>query len=96
MRSVWLARVKLSMVSARSSRPLSIATRWSQIRSISPSRCEATTIEMPNSRPIRSISSSIAFRPAGSRPLVGSSSSSSRGSPARAWASFTRCFIPVE
>ena len=33
---------------------------------------------------------------AGSRPLVGSSSSSSLGSPASAWASFTRCFIPVE
>jgi len=30
------------------------------------------------------------------RQFVGSSSSSSRGSPARAWASFTRCFMPVE
>ena len=89
-------RVKLSIVSARSSRPASIATRLSQIRSISPSRCEATTIEMPNSAPIRSISSSIAFRPAGSSPFVGSSSRSSLGSPTSAWASFTRCFMPVE
>src|SRR6516225_3844421 len=59
-------------------------------------RCEATTIEMPNSAPIRSISSSIAFRPAGSSPFVGSSSRSSLGSPTSAWASFTRCFMPVE
>ena len=84
MSSVWLALVKLSIVSARSSLPASIATRLSQIRSISPSRWLATTIGMPNSWPIRSISSSIALRPAGSRPLVGSSSSSSRGSPTRA------------
>jgi hypothetical protein len=38
----------------------------------------------------------ISSRPAGSRPLVGSSSSSSLGAPTRAWASFTRCFMPVE
>ena len=38
--STWLTWVKLVIVSARSSRPPSIATRWSQICSISPSRCE--------------------------------------------------------
>src|SRR3984885_768631 len=70
MRSVWLALVKLSIVSARSSLPASIATRPSQIRSISPSRWLATTMGIPNSAPIRSINSSIAFLPAGSRPLV--------------------------
>ena len=53
-------------------------------------------MEMPNSVPIRPISSSMAVRPAGSSPLVGSSSSISRGAPTRAWASFTRCFMPVE
>ena len=53
-------------------------------------------MEMPNSAPIRPISSSMAVRPAGSSPLVGSSSSSSWGAPTRAWASFTRCFMPVE
>ncbi len=53
-------------------------------------------MEMPNSAPIRAISSSIELRPAGSSPTVGSSSSSSRGSPTSAWASFTRCFMPVE
>ena len=39
---------------------------------------------------------SMASRPAGSRPLVGSSSSSRSGSWTRAWASLTRCFMPVE
>ena len=53
-------------------------------------------MEMPNSAPIRAISSSIEERPAGSSPTVGSSSSSSRGSPTSAWASLTRCFMPVE
>ena len=53
-------------------------------------------MEMPNSAPIRPISSSMAVRPAGSSPLVGSSSSNSWGAPTRAWASFTRCFMPVE
>ena len=33
---------------------------------------------------------------AGSRPLVGSSSSTSRGSWTSAWASLARCFMPVE
>ena len=47
-------------------------------------------------RLIRRISASISSRPAGSRPLVGSSSSTSCGSWTSAWASLTRCFIPVE
>ena len=34
--------------------------------------------------------------PAGSRPFVGSSRRRMRGSWTRAWASFTRCFMPVE
>ena len=54
------------------------------------------TIEMPNSVPMRRIRSSISSRPAGSRPLVGSSRRSRRGSCTRAWASLTRCFMPVE
>ncbi len=82
--------------SARSSRPPSMAISESQIRSTSPSRCEQTTTEMPNSVPIRWISASIASRPAGSSPLVGSSSSSRSGSCTSAWASLTRCFMPVE
>ena len=44
------------MRSARSSRPPSMATSESQIRSTSPSRCEQTTTEMPNSVPMRWIS----------------------------------------
>ena len=54
---------------AAAARP-SMATRWSQICSISPSRCEATTMEMPNSAPIRAISSSI-WLPAGRVEAVG-------------------------
>ena len=94
--STSLASVIAEIRSARSSRPPSMAISESQIRSTSPSRCEQTTTEMPNSVPIRWISASIASRPAGSRPLVGSSSSSRSGSCTRAWASLTRCFMPVE
>ena len=39
---------------------------------------------------------SISSRPCGSRPFVGSSRRSRSGSCTRAWASFTRCFMPVE
>ena len=73
-----------------------MATSQSQTRSTSPSRCEQTTTEMLNSVPIRWIRVSIASRPAGSRPLVGSSSSNRSGSCTSACASFTRCFMPVE
>ena len=55
-----------------------------------------TRTEIPNSRPILAMSPSISSRPAGSRPFVGSSRSSSSGSWTSAWASFTRCFMPVE
>ena len=72
-----------------------MATKKSLTRSISPSRWLHTITAMPNSRPVRRTSSSISSRPAGSRPLVGSSSSSRRGSCTSDWASLTRCFIPV-
>ena len=81
---------------ARRSRPPSIATRKSQTRSISPRRCDARTIAIPNSVPVRRTSPSMSSRPAGSSPFVGSSSSSSCGSWTRAWASITRWRIPVE
>ena len=81
---------------ARRSRPASIATRKSQTRSISPSRWLAMTIAMPKSVPVRRTRSSISSRPAGSSPFVGSSRRSRRGSWTSAWASFTRCFMPVE
>ena len=51
---------------------------------------------IPKSVPVRLIRSSISSRPDGSRPLVGSSRSSTLGSWTRAWASLTRCFMPVE
>ena len=88
--------VKAPSGAARSSWPASMATRKSHTRSISPRRWLATMTAMPNSVPVRRTSASISSRPAGSRPLVGSSSSSSRGSWTSAWASLTRCFIPVE
>src|SRR5665647_731162 len=80
----------------RCSTPLSITTRWSEIRSSSPSRCEVTTTEMEKSVLICWIRVSISSRPVGSSPLVGSSSSTSFGSCTSDWASFTRCFMPVE
>jgi hypothetical protein len=88
--------VKLRIGAARSSRPASMATRKSHTRSISPSRWLATTTVIPNSVPVRRTSSSISSRPDGSRPFVGSSSRSSFGSWTIAWASLTRCFMPVE
>ena len=47
-------------------------------------------------RPIRRTSASMSSRPTGSRPFVGLSSSTSFGSCTSAWASFTRCRMPVE
>ena len=55
----------------------------------------AISTEMPNV-PRRATSSSISSRPSGSRPAVGSSSSTSSGSPTSAWASLVRWRIPVE
>ncbi len=85
-----------SVREARSSRPPSRTTTWSLTRSSSPSRCEVTMTAMPKSRPIRRTRPSISSRAAGSRPLVGSSRRTRRGSWARAWASLAFCFIPVE
>ena len=61
----------------RISRPPSTTTTWSLTLSSSPSRWEVTSTEMPKSVPIRLIRPSISSRPAGSRPLVGSSSMTS-------------------
>jgi hypothetical protein len=93
---VRVAWVNSVIAEERSSRPPSITITWSQIRSSSPSRCEVTTTLMPNSTPTRRISASMSSRPCGSRPLVGSSRKTTRGSCTRAWASFTRCRMPVE
>ena len=63
--SVPVRSVKDPSGADRRSRPPSIATRWSHTRSISPSRCDATITAIPNSVPVRRISSSISSRPAG-------------------------------
>ena len=94
--SAPVACVKSVVAEDCSSRPVSSTTTWSLIRSSSPSRWEVTSTAMPNSVPILRTSASMSSRAAGSRPLVGSSSSTRRGSWTRAWASLTRCFMPVE
>ncbi len=91
-----VASVKEAVEEERSNLPPSMTTRWSQVRSSSPSRWVVTSTEMPKSECTRRISASISSRPAGSRPLVGSSSSTNFGSWTSAWASLTRCFMPVE
>src|SRR4029079_12759988 len=68
--SVPVCSVKSPSGAARRSLPPSIATRKLQTRSISPRRCDATMTAIPNSRPVRRISSSISSRPAGSRTVV--------------------------
>ena len=94
--NVSVSSVKSETGPARSTVPASSTITRSHVRSTSPIRCEESTMLMPNSRPVRTSSSSIARRPIGSRPAVGSSSRITTGSCTRACASFTRCFIPVE
>ena len=94
--SCWVAAVTSAVAAARISRPPSITTTWSQTRSSSPSRCEVTSTEMPNS--CRSAGSGRACRR--DRPGPGRWSARpaapAAGSCTRAWASLTRCFMPVE
>ena len=91
-----MACMKSSVAEDWRSFPLSRTTTWSLIRSSSPSRWEVTRTAMPNSVPIRRTSASMSSREDGSRPFVGSSSRTSRGSCTSACASLARCFMPVE
>ena len=84
-----------SVVPETTSLPASIITTWSQTCCTSSSRWVAISTEMPNV-PRRATSASISSRPSGSRPAVGSSSSTSSGSPTSAWASLVRWRMPVE
>ena len=81
---------------AAATRPSTRMTALSQTRSTSSSRCDDSSTLMPNSVPTRRMSASMSSRCTGSRPSVGSSSSTSAGSWASAAASFTRCFWPVD
>ena len=76
-------------------RPASSITTWSQTCCTSSRRWVASSTEMPNV-PRRATRASISSRPSGSRPAVGSSSSTSSGSPTSAWASLVRWRMPVE
>ena len=78
------------------SRPAFMATTWSQTRSTSSSWCDDSTTLIEKSRLIWPMRVSISLRCTGSRPSVGSSSSTSFGSEAMAWASFTRWRWPVD
>ena len=77
-------------------RPSRSTTTASQVRSTSSSTCEENSTRMPRSRESRRTSSSISSRPCGSRPFVGSSSTTSSGECTSAWASLTRWRMPVE
>ena len=76
-------------------RPCSITTSQSQTCSTSLRRCEDTsTVRSADER--SPISWRISRMPIGSRPFVGSSRTSSSGSPRRAPAIPSRCFMPIE
>ena len=62
---------------------------------MSPSRCDEKMTLMPK-LPRRRMISSICSRPAGSSPDAGSSRRTSSGPWTIAWASLTRCAMPVE
>ena len=79
----------------RSSVPRSTMTTRSQTSSTSDSRCEFSSTATPRSRRPSSSSRTVR-RPAGSSALVGSSSSTSRGSPMSACAMPRRCCIPFD
>ena len=68
-----------SVAPATTRRPALIITTWSHTFCTSSSRCVAISTEMPN-EPSRATSASMSSRPTGSRPAVGSSSSTSSGS----------------
>ena len=76
-------------------RPFTSTTTRGAMRSTSCSTCEETSTVRP-SAPSRRISSTTCRRWTGSRPLSGSSSSSSSGECTSAWASLTRCRMPFE
>ncbi|CAN5156046.1 hypothetical protein BH24ACT10_BH24ACT10_06750 [soil metagenome] len=84
-----------SGVPSATSRPLTTTSTRSAIRSTSARMCEDTSTVRPCS-PSRRMRSTSARRCAGSRPLSGSSMSSTSGSCTRACASRTRCRIPLE
>src|SRR5262249_49359968 len=70
-------------------------TTCSHTASTSASRCVERISDLPNSRPNSSSRRNMASRPAGSRPLVGSSSKSTGGAGTRRLARLRPCFLPV-
>ena len=89
-------RSRIAWVSPLATRwPLTSTSTRGAIRSTSWRTWEETTTVRPSS-PRRMTRSTMCRRCAGSRPLRGSSSSSSSGSCASAWASFTRWRMPWE
>ena len=78
-----------------SSRPRPITTTWSAVRAISPIRWLETSTVRPSAASDRSRSRTQRI-PSGSRPLTGSSSSSTSGSPSSAAAMPSRWPMPSE
>ncbi len=93
--STPLARLSCSGVPAVTTSPLAMIATRSQTSSTSDSRCELSSTATPRSRSSSSRRRTVR-RPAGSSALVGSSSSSTRGSPIMAWAIPRRCCMPFD
>src|SRR5690242_8342042 len=75
--------------------PVSISATRSQSRSASSMKWVTRTIVTPRAR-TPSISSQVSRRACGSRPVVSSSSTATRGDPSRASAIESRCFWPPD
>jgi len=82
-------------VSMATTLPVSISATRSQSRSASSMKWVTRTIVTPRSR-TPSISSQVSRRACGSRPVVSSSSTATRGDPSRASAIESRCFWPPD
>lgn len=76
-------------------RPRQMNATRSQVRSTSSNTCEESSTAAPRSRSSATSSSKRACM-SGSRPLVGSSSSSTRGAPMNALTMATFCLVPLD
>ena len=85
-----------AMLPCQTMRPLLMMPTWSAIWSISESRWLETMTVQPKRPGISRTSWRISWMPEGSRPLVGSSRSSSLGRPMSAAAIPRRCLMPSE
>ncbi|SCE18736.1 hypothetical protein GA0115243_108160 [Streptomyces sp. ScaeMP-e83] len=94
-KSAEFAEMKSVTLMSESSRPRPITMRWSAVRAISLMRWDETKTVRPSAASVF-IRLRTQWMPSGSRPLTGSSKSSTCGSPSSAAAIPSRCPMPRE